>query len=154
MKVIGLHGGALIGVAYRTSRRISPSTASAISTISTMPMSGFGASGPHSSFDDPFANRSSEAAPQNFQLYRCFFWSYTVMSLPKTFLSSCIIVWILNLFYYISRTCSFYTCFCISRCYLLSSPSQHMKFLYEKQYVHLLFESLLVLHVDISCSCG
>ncbi|KAF3339575.1 WD repeat-containing protein 3 [Carex littledalei] len=67
--VIGLHGGALLGVAYRTSRRISPSTASAISTISTMPMSGFGASGPHSSFDDPFANKSSEAAPQNFQLY-------------------------------------------------------------------------------------
>lgn len=79
MKVIGLHGGALIGVAYRTSRRISPSTASAISTISTMPMSGFGASGPHSSFDDPFANKSSEAAPQNFQLYRCIFWSYPVV---------------------------------------------------------------------------
>jgi hypothetical protein len=80
MKVIGLHGGALLGVAYRTSRRISPTTASAISTISTMPMSGFGASGPHSSFDDPFANKSSEAAPQNYQLYRCVFWSYIVLS--------------------------------------------------------------------------
>ncbi|KAJ4787949.1 Transducin/WD40 repeat-like superfamily protein [Rhynchospora pubera] len=68
-QVIGLHGGALLGVAYRTSRRISPTAASAISTISTMPMSGFGASGPHSSFDDPFANKSSEAGPQNFQLY-------------------------------------------------------------------------------------
>jgi hypothetical protein len=71
MKIIGLHGGALLGVAYRASRRISPTTASAISTISTMPMFGFGASGPHSSFDDPFANKSSEAAPQNYQLYRC-----------------------------------------------------------------------------------
>lgn len=86
MKVIGLHGGALLGVAYRTSRRISPTTASAISTISTMPMSGFGSSGPHSSFDDPFANKSSEAAPQNFQLYRCVFWSYPVVSLATTFL--------------------------------------------------------------------
>ncbi|KAK6119072.1 hypothetical protein DH2020_047190 [Rehmannia glutinosa] len=40
--VIGLHGGALLGVAYRTSRRISPVAAAAIST--TMPLSGFGTS--------------------------------------------------------------------------------------------------------------
>ncbi|KAI3996980.1 hypothetical protein MKX01_021256 [Papaver californicum] len=71
--VIGLHGGALLGVAYRTSRRISAVAATAISTQS-MPMSGFGNSG-ISSFttsDDPFSsNKSSvaEAAPQNFQLY-------------------------------------------------------------------------------------
>lgn len=69
--VIGLHGGALLGVAYRTSRRISPVAATA---ISTMPLSGFGNSG-LSSFttsDDAFSsNKSSiaEAAPQNFQLY-------------------------------------------------------------------------------------
>ncbi|KAM1684108.1 hypothetical protein TB2_034806 [Malus domestica] len=72
--VIGLHGGALLGVAYRTSRRISPMAATAISTIQSMPLSGFGGAG-HSSFstfDDGFSsNRSSsaEAAPQNFQLY-------------------------------------------------------------------------------------
>ncbi|PIA37569.1 hypothetical protein AQUCO_03000264v1 [Aquilegia coerulea] len=72
--VIGLHGGALLGVAYRTSRRISPVAATAISTIQSMPLSGFGNSG-ISSFttsDDPFSsNKSSvaEAAPQNFQLY-------------------------------------------------------------------------------------
>ncbi|XP_038688896.1 uncharacterized protein LOC119988064 isoform X2 [Tripterygium wilfordii] len=47
--VIGLHGGALLGVAYRTSRRISPIAATAISTIQSMPL--------------------SDAAPQNFQLY-------------------------------------------------------------------------------------
>ncbi|OVA10910.1 WD40 repeat [Macleaya cordata] len=72
--VIGLHGGALLGVAYRTSRRISAVTATAISTIQSMPLSGFGNSG-LSSFtasDDAFSsNKSSvaEAAPQNFQLY-------------------------------------------------------------------------------------
>ncbi|KAF6135206.1 hypothetical protein GIB67_035277 [Kingdonia uniflora] len=72
--VIGLHGGALLGVAYRTSRRISASAATAISTIQSMPLSGFGNSG-LSSFtasDDAFSsNKSSvaEAAPQNFQLY-------------------------------------------------------------------------------------
>ncbi|KAF5180895.1 Tset complex member tstf [Thalictrum thalictroides] len=72
--VIGLHGGALLGVAYRTSRRISPVAATAISTIQSMPLSGFGNSG-ISSFtasDDAFSsNKSSvaEAAPQNFQLY-------------------------------------------------------------------------------------
>lgn len=71
--VIGLHGGALLGVAYRTSRRISPVAATAISTIQSMPLSGFG-SGGHSSFstfDDGFSSHrsSAEAAPQNFQLY-------------------------------------------------------------------------------------
>uniref|UniRef100_A0A1D1YS86 p21-activated protein kinase-interacting protein 1-like n=1 Tax=Anthurium amnicola TaxID=1678845 RepID=A0A1D1YS86_9ARAE len=73
--VIGLQGGALLGVAYRTSRRISPTAATAISTIQSMPLSGFGNGGALSSFatpEDPFSsNKTSvvEAAPQNFQLY-------------------------------------------------------------------------------------
>ncbi|KDO46911.1 hypothetical protein CISIN_1g000685mg [Citrus sinensis] len=71
--VIGLHGGALLGVAYRTSRRISPIAATAISTIQSMPLSGFGSSGLSSftTFDDGFSSQKSpaEAAPQNFQLY-------------------------------------------------------------------------------------
>ncbi|XP_062081320.1 uncharacterized protein LOC133786118 [Humulus lupulus] len=71
--VIGLHGGALLGVAYRTSRRVSPVAATAISTIQSMPLSGFGTSGLSSfaTFDDGFSsNRSpTEAAPPNFQLY-------------------------------------------------------------------------------------
>lgn len=71
--VIGLHGGALLGVAYRTSRRISPVTATAISTIQSMPLSGFGSSGlsSFSTIDDGFSSHksSTEAAPQNFQLY-------------------------------------------------------------------------------------
>ncbi|KAK9128953.1 hypothetical protein Syun_017750 [Stephania yunnanensis] len=70
--VIGLHGGALLGVAYRTSRRVSVVAATAISTMQSMPLSGFGNSG-LSSFtasDDPFtSNKTSEVAPQNFQLY-------------------------------------------------------------------------------------
>ncbi|KAI4301627.1 hypothetical protein L6164_034887 [Bauhinia variegata] len=71
--VIGLHGGALLGVAYRTSGRVSPVAATAISTIQSMPLSGYGSSGLSSftTFDDGFySNRSpAEAAPQNFQLY-------------------------------------------------------------------------------------
>ncbi|KAJ6381278.1 hypothetical protein OIU77_030039 [Salix suchowensis] len=71
--VIGLHGGALLGVAYRTSRRISPVAATAISTIQSMPLSGFGSSGLSSftTLDDGFNSHKSpaEAAPQNFQLY-------------------------------------------------------------------------------------
>ncbi|KDP36340.1 hypothetical protein JCGZ_09760 [Jatropha curcas] len=71
--VIGLHGGALLGVAYRTSRRISPVAATAISTIQSMPLSGFGSSGvsSFSTFEDGFSPQRSpaEAAPQNFQLY-------------------------------------------------------------------------------------
>ncbi|XP_057971360.1 uncharacterized protein LOC131160062 [Malania oleifera] len=71
--VIGLYGGSLLGIAYRTSRRISPAAATAISAIQSMPLSGFGISG-HSSFttiDDGFSSQKSpsEAAPQNFQLY-------------------------------------------------------------------------------------
>lgn len=71
--VTGLHGGALLGVSYRTSRRISPVTATAISTIQSMPLSGFGNS-PTSSFstvDDGYSSQksSTEAAPPNFQLY-------------------------------------------------------------------------------------
>ncbi|THU65057.1 hypothetical protein C4D60_Mb01t33120 [Musa balbisiana] len=73
LRVIGLHGGALLGVAYRTSRRISPMAATAYSTQS-MPLSGFGNSGVMSSFgaaDDPFSSKKPAvgAAPQNFQLY-------------------------------------------------------------------------------------
>ncbi|XP_024162674.1 uncharacterized protein LOC112169847 [Rosa chinensis] len=71
--VIGLHGGALLGVAYRTSRRISPVAATAISTIQSMPLSGFGSAGvsSFSTFDDGFSSHKSpaEATPQNFQLY-------------------------------------------------------------------------------------
>lgn len=70
--VVGLHGGALLGIAYRTSRRISPGAATAISTIQSMPLSGFGNSA-LSSFgpEDGFGSRksSSEVAPLNFQLY-------------------------------------------------------------------------------------
>lgn len=70
--VIGLHGGALLGVAYRTSRRISPVAATAISTQS-MPLSGFGNSSlsSFSSMDDGFSSQksSAEVPPQNFQLY-------------------------------------------------------------------------------------
>ncbi|XP_073271015.1 uncharacterized protein [Primulina huaijiensis] len=71
--VSGLHGGALLGVAYRTSRRISPVTATAISTIQSMPLSGFN-SGSNSSFstmDDGYSSQKSaaEVAPPNFQLY-------------------------------------------------------------------------------------
>ncbi|XP_022156771.1 uncharacterized protein LOC111023603 [Momordica charantia] len=68
--VVGLHGGALLGVAYRTSRRISPVAATA---ISTMPLSGFGNSGVSSftSFDDSFSSHksSAETTAPNFQLY-------------------------------------------------------------------------------------
>ncbi|AQK96994.1 Transducin/WD40 repeat-like superfamily protein [Zea mays] len=52
--VIGLHGGALLGVTYRTSRRISPLTATAISTVQSMPLSGFGGSGSSFASDDPY----------------------------------------------------------------------------------------------------
>ncbi len=68
VQVIGLHGGALLGVTYRTSRRISPVTATAISTVQSMPLSGFGGSGSSFASDDPFS--SKEGPPQNFQLYR------------------------------------------------------------------------------------
>ncbi|KAG0461172.1 hypothetical protein HPP92_021469 [Vanilla planifolia] len=64
--VIGLHGGALLGVAYRTSRRVTPLAATAISTQS-MPLSGFG----NSSFatTDDLKQSIADGAPQNFQLY-------------------------------------------------------------------------------------
>ncbi|KAA3470865.1 Transducin/WD40 repeat-like superfamily protein isoform 2 [Gossypium australe] len=69
--VVGLHGGALLGVAYRTPRRISPGAATAISTIQSMPLSGFGSSGSFATFDDGFSSQRSpaEAMPQNFQLF-------------------------------------------------------------------------------------
>ncbi|XP_051144638.1 uncharacterized protein LOC127260765 isoform X2 [Andrographis paniculata] len=71
--VVGLHGGALLGVAYRTSRRISPGAATAISTIQSMPLSGFGgtSTSSFSTMDDAYSSQksSSEAAPPNFQLY-------------------------------------------------------------------------------------
>ncbi|KAK4339811.1 hypothetical protein RND71_041273 [Anisodus tanguticus] len=69
--VIGLHGGALLGVAYRTSRRVSPAAASAISTIQSMPLSGFGGSSvpSFSTMEDGSQRFAAEAAPQNFQLY-------------------------------------------------------------------------------------
>lgn len=71
-KVIGLHGGAPLGVAYRTSRRISLVAATAISTIQSMPLSGFGSCG-LSSFssvaDGMSSQRSPAEAAQNFQLY-------------------------------------------------------------------------------------
>ncbi|KAJ7973178.1 Transducin/WD40 repeat-like superfamily protein [Quillaja saponaria] len=70
--VIGLHGGALLGIAYRTSRRISPVAATAISTIQSMPLSGYGSGlSSFTTFDDGFSSQKypAEAAPQNFQLY-------------------------------------------------------------------------------------
>ncbi|CAJ1871746.1 unnamed protein product [Sphenostylis stenocarpa] len=71
--VIGLRGGALLGVAYRTSRRVSPIAATAISTIQSMPLSGYGSSGLSSftTIDDGFSSNRppTSAAPQNFQLY-------------------------------------------------------------------------------------
>ncbi|GAB2287720.1 hypothetical protein Dimus_022082 [Dionaea muscipula] len=69
--VIGLHGGALLGVAYRTSRRVSPIAATAISTIQSMPLSGFGnGASSFNTFGDGFSpQRFSPEAPQNFQLY-------------------------------------------------------------------------------------
>lgn len=71
--VSGLHGGALLGVAYRASRRISPVTATAISTIQSMPLSGFnsGSSSSFSTMDDGYSSHKSaaEVAPPNFQLY-------------------------------------------------------------------------------------
>ncbi|CAI0406139.1 unnamed protein product [Linum tenue] len=65
--VIGLHGGALLGVAYRTSRRVSAGAAMAISTIQPMSLSGFGSS--FTTIDDATHRSAAEAAPQNFQLY-------------------------------------------------------------------------------------
>ncbi|KAK9706978.1 hypothetical protein RND81_07G164800 [Saponaria officinalis] len=66
--VIGLHGGALLGIAYRTSRRVSAVAATAISSIQSMPMSGFstGASS-FNTFDD--GSSSSASSALNFQLY-------------------------------------------------------------------------------------
>lgn len=66
--VIGLHGGTLLGIAYRTSRRISPVAATSISSIQSMPLSGFGSSS-FSTMDDSSQRTPAEAAPQNFQLY-------------------------------------------------------------------------------------
>lgn len=57
--------------------------ATAISTMQSMPLSGFGNGGALSSFtaaDDPFSSSktsSVEAAPQNFQLYRHVMFSYS-----------------------------------------------------------------------------
>lgn len=73
LQVIGLHGGALLGIGYRTSRRISPVAATAISTIQSMPLSGFGNSNvsSFSSYDDGFSSqKSTDSAPLNYQLYR------------------------------------------------------------------------------------
>eukprot|EP00252_Welwitschia_mirabilis_P011688 TRINITY_DN26048_c0_g1_i1.p1 TRINITY_DN26048_c0_g1~~TRINITY_DN26048_c0_g1_i1.p1 ORF type:complete len:887 (-),score=227.22 TRINITY_DN26048_c0_g1_i1:187-2643(-) len=74
--VIGLHSGALLGVAYRTSRRVSPNTATAISTMQSGIISGIApGSSMFSSFstaDDwgSFGGRSPTAdLPSNFQLY-------------------------------------------------------------------------------------
>lgn len=69
--VIGLHGGALLGVAYRTSRRISAAAATAISTIQSMPLSGYGGTSvsSFSTMEDSSQKSAAEAAPQNFQLY-------------------------------------------------------------------------------------
>lgn len=75
--VIGLHSGALLGVAYKTARRISPNAATAISTLQSGALSGIApnAGGMLSSFsaadDGAFmAGRSPIGeAPANFQLY-------------------------------------------------------------------------------------
>lgn len=68
-QVIGLHGGALLGIAYRTSRRVSAVAATAISTIQSMPLSGFGSgASSFNTFDDGVGSGTSST--QNFQLYR------------------------------------------------------------------------------------
>nr|XP_009617827.1 uncharacterized protein LOC104110107 [Nicotiana tomentosiformis] len=69
--VIGLHGGALLGMAYRTSRRVSPAAATTISTFQSMPLSGFGSSSvsSFSAMEDSSQKSAAETVPQNFQLY-------------------------------------------------------------------------------------
>ncbi|KAH9326115.1 hypothetical protein KI387_006293, partial [Taxus chinensis] len=72
--VNGLQSGALLGVAYKTPRRISPVAATAISTVQSASLSGFVPTGGGmlSSFDDgAFASGRSPIgeAPANFQLY-------------------------------------------------------------------------------------
>nr|XP_043627540.1 uncharacterized protein LOC122599148 [Erigeron canadensis] len=71
--VVGLHGGTLLGIAYRTSRRVSPVAATSISSIQSMPLSGFGSSAlsSFSTMDDGYSSQrsSAEAPSQNFQLY-------------------------------------------------------------------------------------
>ncbi|XP_011087586.1 uncharacterized protein LOC105169027 [Sesamum indicum] len=68
-----LDGGALLGIAYRISRRISPVIASGYSTFQSAPPSGHGSSSYSSlsSIDDGYSSKksSAEAAPPNFQLY-------------------------------------------------------------------------------------
>ncbi|KAK5810548.1 hypothetical protein PVK06_025860 [Gossypium arboreum] len=63
--VVGLYGGALFGIAYRTSPRNTLGSATTISTIQSMPVSGFG------SYDDGFSSQRStaEAATLNFQFF-------------------------------------------------------------------------------------
>ncbi|XP_076947189.1 uncharacterized protein LOC143619046 [Bidens hawaiensis] len=71
--VIGLHGGTLLGISYKTSRRVSPVAATSISSIQSMPLSGFGNSAlsSFSTIDDPFSSQKNpaEPPPHNFQLY-------------------------------------------------------------------------------------
>ncbi|OIT38024.1 PREDICTED: uncharacterized protein LOC109239998 [Nicotiana attenuata] len=69
--VIGLHGGALLGMAYRTSRRVSPAAATTISTFQSMPLSGFGSSSvsSFSTMEDSSQKFAAKTVPQNFQLY-------------------------------------------------------------------------------------
>lgn len=68
-QVVGLHGGALLGISYRSSRRVSAVAATAISTIQSMPLSGFGSgASSFNTFDDGFG--SGPSSSQNFQLYR------------------------------------------------------------------------------------
>lgn len=72
--VIGLQSGALLGVAYRTPRRISPGAATAISSVQSAGLSGLVPTGGGilSSFDDgAFTSGKSPIgeAPANFQLY-------------------------------------------------------------------------------------
>lgn len=60
--VIGLHGGALFGIAYRTCRRF------ATSTVQPMPMSRSSSTSSFTTMDDG-QKLSAEALPHNFQLY-------------------------------------------------------------------------------------
>ncbi|XP_028792501.1 uncharacterized protein LOC114748302, partial [Neltuma alba] len=71
---IGLHGGTLLGIAYQTSRRVSPVSAFGISTTQSMPLSGYGGIGVSSfaTVDDGFSSHRSSAGTtyqNNFQLY-------------------------------------------------------------------------------------
>ncbi|KAL5989921.1 hypothetical protein ACLOJK_010816 [Asimina triloba] len=70
--VIGLHGGALLGVAYRTARRISPVAATAISAV--QPLSGYGGA------DDAYSSPEWTAWDQTVEYCAFAYQQYIVIS--------------------------------------------------------------------------